>query len=204
MAAWPEGRSRWEMARELAVTDFRLKYYDSALGYAWSMLSPLLMLAIYRVGFQIQVPVLDHAKLNTIASQKGGVGDMLEAVAMLSASQLRDVTASQFRPQSSATHRSETRIGGRQPGTGGAAMIAGDAGLRMRAAASRRRTGCCLRRDGGVFGKHKVAGRSATPLKYAALGWSDFRLLAAMAPDGPPLTPTRRTCARGHVDEPIC
>jgi ABC-type polysaccharide/polyol phosphate export permease len=38
---------RWAMARELAVTDFRLKYYDSALGYAWSMLSPLLMLAIY-------------------------------------------------------------------------------------------------------------------------------------------------------------
>jgi ABC-type polysaccharide/polyol phosphate export permease len=35
------------MARELAVTDFRLKYYDSALGYAWSMLSPLLMLGIY-------------------------------------------------------------------------------------------------------------------------------------------------------------
>src|SRR5438034_3957844 len=52
----------------------------------------LLMLAIYRVGFQIQVPILDHSKLNTIASQKGGVGDMLEAVAMLSASRLRDVT----------------------------------------------------------------------------------------------------------------
>src|SRR6266480_881376 len=52
----------------------------------------LLMLAIYRVGFQIQVPILDHSKLNTIASQKGGVGDMLEAVAMLSASRLKSVT----------------------------------------------------------------------------------------------------------------
>src|SRR3954470_3749780 len=52
----------------------------------------LLMLAIYRVGFQIQVPILDHAKLNSLANQKGGVGDMLEQVAMLSASKLRDVT----------------------------------------------------------------------------------------------------------------
>src|SRR5258705_1792869 len=52
----------------------------------------LLMLAIYRVGFQIQVPILDQAKVNTLSQQKGGVGDMLEAVAMLSASRLRDVT----------------------------------------------------------------------------------------------------------------
>ena len=52
----------------------------------------LLMLAIYRVGFQIQVPILDQAKVNSVANQKGGVGDMLEAVAMLSASRLRDVT----------------------------------------------------------------------------------------------------------------
>src|SRR6476660_8424947 len=52
----------------------------------------LLMLAIYRVGFQIQVPILDQAKVNSLASQKGGVGDMLESVALLSASRLRDVT----------------------------------------------------------------------------------------------------------------
>ncbi len=52
----------------------------------------LLMLAIYRVGFQIQVPILDQAKVNSLNSQKGGVADMLEAVAMLSASQLSDVT----------------------------------------------------------------------------------------------------------------
>src|SRR6187399_1299473 len=52
----------------------------------------LLMLAIYRVGFQIQVPILDHTKLQNVAQQRGGVGDMLEAVAMLSASRLRDVT----------------------------------------------------------------------------------------------------------------
>ena len=52
----------------------------------------LLMLAIYRVGFQIQVPILDHTKLNSLANQTGGVGDMLEQVALLSASKLRDVT----------------------------------------------------------------------------------------------------------------
>src|SRR6188768_3681184 len=52
----------------------------------------LLMLAIYRVGFQIQVPILDQAKVNALSQQKGGVGDMLEAVATLSASRLRDVT----------------------------------------------------------------------------------------------------------------
>jgi preprotein translocase subunit SecY len=52
----------------------------------------LLMLAIYRVGFQIQVPILDQAKVHSLASQKGGVGDILENVATLSASRLRDVT----------------------------------------------------------------------------------------------------------------
>src|SRR6188768_3500721 len=52
----------------------------------------LLMLAIYRVGFQIQVPILDQAKVNSLSQQKGGVGDMLESVALLSASRLRDVT----------------------------------------------------------------------------------------------------------------
>jgi preprotein translocase subunit SecY len=52
----------------------------------------LLMLAIYRVGFQIQVPVLDLEKVQLLSSQKGGVSEMLETVAMLSASRLNDVT----------------------------------------------------------------------------------------------------------------
>lgn len=33
--------------RELAIADFRLKYHDSALGYIWSMLNPMLMFAVY-------------------------------------------------------------------------------------------------------------------------------------------------------------
>lgn len=52
----------------------------------------LLMLAIYRVGFQIEVPILDQTKVATLSNQKGGVAEMLERVAVFSASQLRDVT----------------------------------------------------------------------------------------------------------------
>ena len=48
---------RWELIRELAVSDFRLKYYDSALGYAWSMLSPLLMLAVFYFVFRFVLGV---------------------------------------------------------------------------------------------------------------------------------------------------
>jgi len=47
----------WEVMRELAVCDFRLKYYDSTLGYLWSMLSPLLMIAIYYFVFTFIVGV---------------------------------------------------------------------------------------------------------------------------------------------------
>jgi preprotein translocase subunit SecY len=51
----------------------------------------LLMLAIYRVGFQIQLPIIDQQRVEDI-SKSGGVGRMLAQVAMLSASQLQDVT----------------------------------------------------------------------------------------------------------------
>jgi preprotein translocase subunit SecY len=55
------------------------------------ILLTLVMLAIYRVGFQIQLPILDQAAVDSIGS-RGGIGDMLETVALLSASQLQDVT----------------------------------------------------------------------------------------------------------------
>jgi lipopolysaccharide transport system permease protein len=35
------------IVRELAIADFRLKYHDSALGYMWSMLNPMMMFGIY-------------------------------------------------------------------------------------------------------------------------------------------------------------
>jgi preprotein translocase subunit SecY len=58
------------------------------------ILLTLLMLAIYRIGFQIQLPIIDRAAAQQFNSQQGqgGIGDMLEAVALLSASQLQDVT----------------------------------------------------------------------------------------------------------------
>jgi len=59
MPASPSPRSllRWEVMRELALSDFRLKYYDSVLGYAWSMLSPLLMLAVFYFVFRFVLGV---------------------------------------------------------------------------------------------------------------------------------------------------
>jgi ABC-type polysaccharide/polyol phosphate export permease len=35
------------IVRELAIADFRLKYHDSALGYVWSMMNPLMMFVVY-------------------------------------------------------------------------------------------------------------------------------------------------------------
>jgi ABC-type polysaccharide/polyol phosphate export permease len=48
---------RFEIIRELAVSDFRLKYHDSVLGYLWSMLSPLLMLGTFYLVFRYIVVV---------------------------------------------------------------------------------------------------------------------------------------------------
>ena len=44
-------RQQLDILRELAWSDFRLKYHDSVLGYLWSMLSPLLMFAIFYLVF---------------------------------------------------------------------------------------------------------------------------------------------------------
>jgi preprotein translocase subunit SecY len=52
----------------------------------------LLMLAIYRIGFQIQLPIIDQTAVQRFNSQQSGIGDMLQTVALLSASQLSDVT----------------------------------------------------------------------------------------------------------------
>lgn len=43
----------------------------------------LLMLAIYRIGFQIQLPIIDQQAVHRFGTQQGGIGDMLEAVALL-------------------------------------------------------------------------------------------------------------------------
>jgi len=54
------------------------------------ILLTLVMLAIYRVGFAIQLPVIDQRAVDAVSGK--GIGQMMETVAMLSASQLQDVT----------------------------------------------------------------------------------------------------------------
>ena len=49
------------------------------------------LLAVYRLGFQIPLPIADTDKIQA-ASQAGGVADILQAVAVFSASQLTQVT----------------------------------------------------------------------------------------------------------------
>ena len=56
------------------------------------ILLTLLMLAVYRVGFQIQLPVIDQHAVNQFSNQQGGIADILQAVAVLSATQLDQVT----------------------------------------------------------------------------------------------------------------
>jgi preprotein translocase subunit SecY len=55
------------------------------------ILLTLVMLAIYRVGFQIQLPIIDRSAVER-QSQEGGLADIMQTAAMLSASQLQDVT----------------------------------------------------------------------------------------------------------------
>ena len=40
------------LLRELVVTDFKLRYQGSALGYAWSVLKPLFLFVILYVVFE--------------------------------------------------------------------------------------------------------------------------------------------------------
>jgi preprotein translocase subunit SecY len=56
------------------------------------ILLTLLMLAIYRLGFQIQLPVIDQAAMDRFGTRSGTLGDIFQAVAILSATQLDQVT----------------------------------------------------------------------------------------------------------------
>jgi ABC-2 type transport system permease protein len=50
------------LLRELVVTDFKLRYQDSIIGYAWSLLKPLFLFAIMYVvfGFLIKLGSVEH------------------------------------------------------------------------------------------------------------------------------------------------
>jgi len=72
----------WEKLRVVwQITELRNK-----------ILLTLALLAIYRLGFQIPLPIVDADKVQHAAQQQGGVADILRTVAVFSASQLNQVT----------------------------------------------------------------------------------------------------------------
>jgi preprotein translocase subunit SecY len=50
------------------------------------------LLAIYRVGWQVPLPIVDPQAMTAFAEQSGGIGDLLRTVAVFSASQLSQAT----------------------------------------------------------------------------------------------------------------
>jgi preprotein translocase subunit SecY len=50
------------------------------------------LLAVYRIGWQIPLPIVDPAAMQTFASKEGGLADFFAAVAVFSASQLSQAT----------------------------------------------------------------------------------------------------------------
>jgi ABC-2 type transport system permease protein len=52
-----QGRIRWELLSQLVRKDLKVKYQGSALGFAWSLANPLLLMTIYYVIF---TKVLDN------------------------------------------------------------------------------------------------------------------------------------------------
>jgi preprotein translocase subunit SecY len=57
------------------------------------ILLTLLLLAIYRIGWQIPLPIVDHKKMTAVfAESQGGLGDLFNQMAVFSASQLNQAT----------------------------------------------------------------------------------------------------------------
>jgi ABC-2 type transport system permease protein len=52
MHPWRDRAQLFDVVREVAISDFRLKYNDSVLGYVWGLLSPIVMLVIYVMVFR--------------------------------------------------------------------------------------------------------------------------------------------------------
>ncbi len=50
-------RNYWSMVRELAVSDFKLKYQGSILGYVWSLIKPLAIFGVLYVVFSVFVRI---------------------------------------------------------------------------------------------------------------------------------------------------
>ncbi len=56
------------------------------------ILLTLFLLGVYRVGFQISLPIVDVEKIQQFQQSQGGLNGMLQQVAILSASKLNDIT----------------------------------------------------------------------------------------------------------------
>ena len=52
MNVWRDRAQLLDVVRESAISDFRMKYNDSVLGYVWGLLSPIVMLVIYVTVFR--------------------------------------------------------------------------------------------------------------------------------------------------------
>ena len=72
----------WEKLRVVfQIPELRLK-----------ILYTLGCLAVYRLGFQVNLPIVDEVRVRAQADQGGGLADVMQTVAVLSASQLNQVT----------------------------------------------------------------------------------------------------------------
>ena len=56
------------------------------------ILLTLFLLAVYRIGWQVPLPIVDQEKMALQAQQQGGIADLLRTVAVFSASQLNQAT----------------------------------------------------------------------------------------------------------------
>ncbi|MCA9172266.1 MAG: preprotein translocase subunit SecY, partial [Planctomycetales bacterium] len=56
------------------------------------ILLTLLLLAIYRVGWQISLPMINQAAVQSAPQSSGGLGSMVQYAAVFSASNLRQAT----------------------------------------------------------------------------------------------------------------
>jgi ABC-2 type transport system permease protein len=60
-------RRLWTLAWALAVTDFRLKFFGSALGYLWQLMRPLMLFGVLYVVFSLFLDVGDEVRFYPVA-----------------------------------------------------------------------------------------------------------------------------------------
>src|SRR4051812_19477886 len=72
----------WEKIRAIfTISELRQKIFFT-----------LVLLAVFRVGYQIPLPVVDQAAVRKMEKQRGGIFSVLETVSQLSAADLRRIT----------------------------------------------------------------------------------------------------------------